>query len=170
MAKDIHKLLKKLEEQTKQIFEYREQIKTLQKENSQLKSKLCKNENVTESKIIRIELTPQEKINLFLNTFRGRDDIYAERWISKKGNTGYSPAIKNGYYALKNKLKESIEYLPLNSSVIEKHLSDKKVIGLYPLLKDETCWLIAADFDKSDFKKTRLPTNRLAWKIIFLPT
>ncbi|MCF6284566.1 MAG: DEAD/DEAH box helicase [Candidatus Hydrogenedentes bacterium] len=29
----------------------------------------------------------------------------------------------------------------------------KKTIGLYPLLKDETCWFLAADFDKADWEE-----------------
>jgi hypothetical protein len=37
-----------------------------------------------------------EKIKLFMSLFRGRDDVYAERWEnSKKGTSGYAPACAN---------------------------------------------------------------------------
>jgi hypothetical protein len=37
--------------------------------------------------------------------------------------------------------------LPLTDEVIFQHLSGKITVGVYPLLADETCWLLAADFD-----------------------
>ena len=36
--------------------------------------------------------------------------------------------------------------------MIYDHLSGKQVIGLYPLLTDNTCHLLVADFDKSDWQ------------------
>jgi len=33
--------------------------------------------------------------------------------------------------------------------VIHLHLTGKHTIGVYPLLIDETCWFLAADFDKA---------------------
>ncbi|MEA2063684.1 MAG: hypothetical protein U9P14_08310, partial [Gemmatimonadota bacterium] len=36
-----------------------------------------------------------EKISIFLNLFRGRGDVYAKRWQSRKGQSGYSPACAN---------------------------------------------------------------------------
>ncbi len=36
---------------------------------------------------------------------------------------------------------------PLTDQVIRQHLSGKETIGIYPLLKDNTSWFIAADFD-----------------------
>src|SRR6266404_175810 len=35
--------------------------------------------------------TPEEKISLFRNLFRGREDVFATRWEGK-GKSGYSPA------------------------------------------------------------------------------
>lgn len=40
---------------------------------------------------------PSEKIALFRSIFRGREDAYPNRWESKAGKSGYSPACKNGY-------------------------------------------------------------------------
>lgn len=36
-----------------------------------------------------------DKIALFRRLFRGRDDIYPQRWESAKGTSGYAPACGN---------------------------------------------------------------------------
>jgi hypothetical protein len=36
--------------------------------------------------------TPEEKISLFRNLFRGREDVFAIRWEGNGGKSGYSPA------------------------------------------------------------------------------
>ena len=41
-------------------------------------------------------LTSAEKIALFMDLFRGRDDVYPKRWVNTKKNTkDYSPACSN---------------------------------------------------------------------------
>ena len=40
------------------------------------------------------------------------------------------------------------KFLPLTDAVIESHLLGKDTVGVYALLPDETCWFLAADFDK----------------------
>jgi len=40
-------------------------------------------------------LTNKEKIALFRLLSRGRSDVYALRWESKAGKSGYSPACAN---------------------------------------------------------------------------
>jgi hypothetical protein len=44
------------------------------------------------------------------------------------------------------------KFLPLTDAVIETHLLGKETVGVYPLLPDETCWFIAADFDKTTWE------------------
>ena len=44
----------------------------------------------------------------------------------------------------------------LTDEVIRQHLTGKKTIGIYPLLVDETCWLLAADFDKKTWQEDSL--------------
>lgn len=39
-------------------------------------------------------------------------------------------------------------YLPLTDEQILKHLNGEQLVGIYPLLKDNTTWFIAADFDE----------------------
>jgi hypothetical protein len=43
-------------------------------------------------------------------------------------------------------------YLALTDHQITKHLHGEQLIGIYPLLKDNTSWFIAADFYKQNWK------------------
>lgn len=90
----------------------------------------------------------KERMEIFKNLFRGRTDVYAYRW-EYNGNTGYSPArIYDSDKAYKDR-----ELLPLTDKVIYDHLSGIKTVGVYPMLKDETCWFLAVDFDKEQWKE-----------------
>jgi hypothetical protein len=40
----------------------------------------------------------------------------------------------------------------LTDEAIRLHLTGKKTLGIYPLLTDETCWLLAPDFDKASWR------------------
>jgi superfamily II DNA or RNA helicase len=40
----------------------------------------------------------------------------------------------------------------LNDQIIYRHLAGQQVVGLYPLLHDNTCYLLAADFDKGSWQ------------------
>lgn len=106
-------------------------------------------------------LGSEEKIQLFRSLFRGRDDVYAVRWESPDGRKGYSPRYERdwkAYYAAAPKDrtridKETRKYLPLTDSVVEEHLKGRITVGLYPLLPDDTCWFLAADFDKEAWQE-----------------
>jgi hypothetical protein len=88
----------------------------------------------------------QEKIKLFRTLFRGREDVYAVFWFNERtGKKGYSPACEDPWSPRKGKVKN---YLPLNDKIILSHLTGEKIIGVYPLLKNDTCWFLACDFDK----------------------
>jgi hypothetical protein len=88
----------------------------------------------------------QEKIKLFRTLFRGRADVYAVFWSNERaGKKGYSPACEDPWSSRKGKPKK---YLPLTDEVILSHLSGERVVGVYPLLRDDTCWFLACDFDK----------------------
>src|SRR5699024_3088919 len=38
-------------------------------------------------------------------------------------------------------------------NALEKHLKGERVAGIYPLLKDDTCYFLAMDFDEEDWQK-----------------
>lgn len=106
--------------------------------------------------------TPQEKITLFRSLFRGREDIYPKLWTSRIGKKGYSPACTNDWASstcgktLEPPVKcsecDNREFLPITDQVIMDHLQGRHVIGVYPMLPDDTCWFLAADFDKETWK------------------
>ena len=100
------------------------------------------------------------KIHLFMSLFKGRSDVYAKRWENKnKGTSGYSPVCLNQWQAGVCKkpktscLKcENKDYAALDDNTIEYHLRGNIVIGVYPMLQDETCHFLAVDFDEADWQ------------------
>ncbi|MBA1336078.1 MAG: putative helicase [Firmicutes bacterium] len=44
-------------------------------------------------------------------------------------------------------------YAALDFAAIDKHLRGKDVFGIYPMLLDETCYLLAIDFDDEGWEK-----------------
>ena len=102
---------------------------------------------------ISAKSSSKEKIKLFRELFRGREDVYAVRWEGRNGKTGYSPACRKTWSAsFRNKSDEPKEYFPLTDQVIQNHLTGKLTVGIYPLLTGETCWFLAADFDKASWQ------------------
>jgi superfamily II DNA or RNA helicase len=94
-----------------------------------------------------------EKVKLFRSLFRGREDVYATRWEGRNGKTGYSPAHRKIWSnSFQKRPDEPKEYFPLTDQVIHDHLTGKLTAGVYPLLTDETCWFLAADFDKATWQ------------------
>jgi hypothetical protein len=101
---------------------------------------------------------------LFRSLFRGRDDVYAERWRGKDGTSGYRPAGKKDWHAVlasrpedhKKVDRQTRTLYPINDEVIRQHLTGKKTVGIYPLLTDESCRLLAADFDKKTWQDDSL--------------
>jgi hypothetical protein len=91
---------------------------------------------------------PETKIRLFHNLFRARTDIYAVRWENQRdGRSGWMPAVAGKWR--KGMDRASAPYLSLTPQVIADHLTGNKHIGFYPLTDQDTCWWVAADFDKA---------------------
>ncbi|TMA22681.1 MAG: DEAD/DEAH box helicase, partial [Deltaproteobacteria bacterium] len=104
--------------------------------------------------------TSAEKVTLFRSLFRGREDVFPIRFVSKKtGKPGYAPACSNkwepGLCALKTGGKCSDcanqAFIPFDAAAVVGHLTGRHVMGVYPLLENETCWFLAVDFDKSSW-------------------
>ncbi|TVS12891.1 MAG: DEAD/DEAH box helicase, partial [Planctomycetaceae bacterium] len=112
--------------------------------------------------MINRHATPETKIALFRSLFRGREDVYPRRFESRKtGKSGYAPACANEWVrglcdrkAVKCVDCPNRRFLPVTDDVIRQHLLGQDsggrefVMGLYPMLLDETCFVLAADFDK----------------------
>lgn len=116
----------------------------------------------------RIPLAPLEpssvldtdsKVALFRRLFRGRTDIYPLRWESNSGKSGYAPACANEWrpgVCEKPRIKcadcHQRQLLAVTDDLIFRHLAGAVVVGVYPLLKDDTCYFLAADFDEAEWR------------------
>ena len=102
----------------------------------------------------------RKRITLFRNLFRGQEDVYARRWENDDGRYGYMPAAVKDWDAINRSRPEERKkvdqktrrFLQLTDAVIENHLMGRETVGVYPLLSDETCWFLAADFDKKTWE------------------
>ncbi|MEF2838620.1 MAG: DEAD/DEAH box helicase family protein [Oscillospiraceae bacterium] len=167
----------------KRCAELEKRIEELEKENRELRSRLgmpAGGESAAEPNVevneprceithdtgVHMRSTPEEKIRLFRSLFRGREDVFARRWYSiQKEKGGFTPVCANEWkygVCIKPKGKcskcESRVFVPLNDSVIYKHLSGKDVngqdvVGVYPILPDDTCFFLAIDFDDDGWQE-----------------
>jgi len=110
------------------------------------------------------------KIRLFRSLFRGRDDVYPRRFENRRtGKTGYSPACANEWVTgicekprVKCAACRHQRFLPVTDEVIRRHLAGKDehggdyVAGVYPMLLDETCYFLAIDLDKANWRDDAL--------------
>jgi superfamily II DNA or RNA helicase len=119
-------------------------------------------------------LSNADKVALFHSLFRGRDDVFPRRWEnSKTGKSGYAPACHNEWIrglCEKPRIKCSNcpnqAFVPVSDYIVRSHLQGKDVThlekpepfvaGVYPLMADETCWFLAADFDKQSWQRDAL--------------
>ena len=105
--------------------------------------------------------SPEEKVTLFRRLFRGRTDIYPVRWENATtGKSGYSPVCANDRrtgICEKPRIKcadcNHRQMKPLTDKIIYEHLAGKHTIGVYPLLTDDTCHFLAADFDEAEWRE-----------------
>ncbi len=105
-------------------------------------------------------LSTEAKVALFRRWFRGRTDVYPVRWESKTtGKSGYAPACANEWRAgvcEKPRIEcgdcRNRSLIPLSDAAIYAHLAGDHTIGVYPLLEDDSCWLLAIDFDEAEWR------------------
>ena len=101
------------------------------------------------------------RIALFCKLFRCRKDVFPIMWENAaKGTRGYSPACKNEWLrGVCNKPKVKCtncphrDFIPLDDSIIRRHLEGKITIGTYTIRDDDTCTFLAADFDKDNWQQ-----------------
>jgi len=107
------------------------------------------------------------KVELFRSLFRGRSDVFPLRWENlKTGKSGYAPACANEWkrgLCEKPRVKCSAcpnqAFIVANDQVVANHLRGRGpggaafVAGVYPVLPDDTCWFLAADFDEAEWRR-----------------
>src|ERR1700738_4291774 len=111
--------------------------------------------------------TIESKIALFRRLFRGRSDVFPIRWENRTtGRSGYAPACANEWQpgiCGKPKVKCSAcpnqAFLAVDEALIERHLRGTDVNGapfvmaVYPMLADNACSFLAADFDEGEWRR-----------------
>lgn len=178
------------------IQELQKKIEFLKKENQYLKSLLnsagihyeafpnMENKDLYDpdqgARIIHREITTDDA-NRFFSMFWGRTDVYSKRTIKKStGEVNYYTQChnfwKNGCPRISGiKMKcqdcERQAYKKLEKQQILTHLKGisedaTDVIGIYPLLEDNTCRFIVFDFDnhEKDAEKADYANIDEAWK------
>jgi superfamily II DNA or RNA helicase len=160
------------------IAEIERRLSALEDEKRRLEVELCalrledqqkKQDSFTKNAPVSLDPITPDRIKLFVSLFRGRSDVFPKRWDNAKtGRSGYSPACKNEWArGASDKPRVPCSacthqaWLPVAEGVIRKHLCGDTsgwqprdyTIGVYPLLKDETCWFLAVDFDKENWQR-----------------
>jgi hypothetical protein len=111
--------------------------------------------------------TIKQKIALFRRLFRGRSDVFPIRWQNRTtGRSGYAPACANewqrgicGKPNVKCSACPNQAFLAVDDLSIERHLRGTDancapfVMGVYPMLADNTCSFLAADFDEGEWQR-----------------
>lgn len=135
---------------------------------------LSPNEIIDKKQYIAPTEITLEHMRFFYSLFKGRRDVYALRYVSKNGNTGYYPKCLNIWkYNLCPKRENKSykckdcpnkKYAALGKEAIENHLLGRKddcsdVLGLYVLDKDGNCNFLVFDFDNHDDDKFSEGTN-----------
>jgi len=176
---DLHKRIEELESENRLLYAENKRLRealglpleNIIPEKSTIESidfskKEENNEILSANSSINKHSPPNEKIDLFMSLFRGRTDVYAKRCYSKKHDSGYYiPACKNEWVRgicdrtrMKCKDCAKRELLPLTEAVIDSHLRNKDengagIVGVYPLLPNDTCLFLAIDFDEEKWQK-----------------
>lgn len=105
-----------------------------------------------------MEFENSMKIEIIKNLFKGREDVFAIRW-EKNGKNGYIPAYFYDPYRYRIHKMNGGSFqnfseksnLKLSDNELTKHLYGEYLIGIYPLLADNTSWFLVADFDKQNW-------------------
>ncbi|MEJ2731426.1 MAG: DEAD/DEAH box helicase family protein, partial [Deltaproteobacteria bacterium] len=175
--------MKNLSDIDKQINTVKEELTALEVKKAELQGRLNRLQGLKQSiaddqlpfnqkseSYVTNESTDEQKITLFRSLFRGREDVYPRRFESKRsGKSGYQPVCGNEWVrpiCQKPQIKcgdcENRDFMPLSDDVIRNHLIGidpidryrrEFVIGVYPMLVDETCWFLTVDFDKETWKE-----------------
>ncbi len=101
----------------------------------------------------------EKQINLFTSLFKGRQDVFAKRW-EMKDKSGYMPAydIDWSQYAMHKAAGGNLKSYPhkkhsvLSNIDIKRHLEGAEVVGIYPLLENNTSWFVVVDFDENNWR------------------
>ncbi|MFI3252418.1 MAG: DEAD/DEAH box helicase family protein [bacterium] len=186
-----------------------EELELLKRENEQLKNILKENnivynlvkEEKEEKEEIAIELVPEvkdnksadDKVSLYLDYFKGRNDVFATSYTSSNGTVGLSTFCANRFSRIcdlkahprcRNCLAKS--YRGLNKKDIISHFKGDMTYAIYPINRNDESNFFNVEFldkyyiesfvdicSKNNFDTliTTTPTNTfLVWGFFLVPT
>jgi len=101
----------------------------------------------------------EANIGIYTSLCRGREDVFARRWETKD-KSGYAPAkdIDWNQYSLHKASGGTLKdyphksYSKLTDAAIIAHLEGREIVGIYPLLENNTSWFLAVDFDENNWR------------------
>ena len=105
----------------------------LREKIGELQTLLGSKNNSTTPLAIKRHLSLEEKVDVFRNLFKGREDVFARRWYSRtSGKSGYQPVCRNEWdrqLCDKKKYKctecSNRSFKPLEYEDIYRHLEGK---------------------------------------------
>lgn len=122
--------------------------------------------------------TPQRKVALFASLFRGREDVFPVRWERPaKGRSGWAPRCANEWKAgvcAKPRVRcgacpNQAFVKPVEDELLA-HLRGRQVMGVYPLLPDDTTWLLAVDLDGRSWRTDVAALREACRELEVVPT
>ena len=132
----------------------------LHKEVDRLQALLNSKDIPMTQPIMKQHLSLEEKVSVFRNLFKGREDVFARRWYSRtSGKSGYQPVCRNEWdrqlcdkkkykcAECPNRLFKPLEYEDIYRHLEGKTQDGQDVIGAYAILADNNCNFLCADFD-----------------------
>ena len=132
----------------------------LHKEVDRLQTLLNSKDIPMTQPIMKQHLSLEEKVSVFRNLFKGREDVFARRWYNKtSGKSGYQPVCRNEWdrqlcdkrkykcAECPNRLFKPLEYEDIYRHLEGKDPDGQDVIGAYAILADNNCNFLCADFD-----------------------
>ena len=110
-----------------------------------------------------------ENVSLYRELFRGRTDVYANRYYNKKQQKEvYSPAYKWQWQPEKGRSEIQTDkdgnriYKKLTDDAISAHLNGEKFLGIYPILENDACYFCALDFDKTEWQEAAVAVQKIS--------
>lgn len=171
-------LLKKIQEDNVRLKQENSYLKSILSSNNiqwEIQSNVQEKSEQTQTSLTKreIEIEKERQINVFRSLFKGREDVYARGYISKKSSKmAYSPVCQNFWKENLCLIKNSKRtggsgncnecsnrvWAHLDNDIIWRHLlgkddAFKDVVGVYPMLLDETCHFIVFDFDDGNWQE-----------------
>jgi superfamily II DNA or RNA helicase len=156
----LHKAVAREEERLSRLDRVR--ARSLARLNELKRELAARGATCSEPQAPYIARSPQEKVTLFRALFHGREDVFPKLWTSRAGKKGYAPACSIDWvFGICGKTHKppvkcgecsNRKFVPLTDQVILDHLQGRHVIGVYPMLENDTCWFLAVDFDKESWE------------------